>query len=81
MDLGELKVYEEGDKLKGKIILNLVEDMQAKRVTVNLEVVRPRSNELFDDVIWHETYEISGKRKYTANEEIGFEFIIPGLLM
>ncbi len=77
MDLGELKVYEQGDKLEGKIILNLVEDMQAERVTVTLEAARPRSDELFDDVIWDDTYEISGKRKYTANEEIEFELIIP----
>ena len=77
MDLGEQKVYKQGDKLKGKTILNLVDDMEANRVTVTLQVSRMLTKGAGQEVTWHETYEISGERTYTTNEEIEFELIIP----
>lgn len=87
----ETKVYNQGEKLEGKVILNLIEDMQANGVTVSLQVTRKQIKRedddlisLFDgaheEIIFAEEYEISGKRKYRANEEIQFELIIPMII-
>jgi hypothetical protein len=85
----ELKIYSQGEKIKGKIILNLAEPLQADHLSVTLAVKRKRNLSKDDDtvetllfgapedLIFSEAYEISGKKVYMPKQEIPFELIIP----
>lgn len=89
----ELKVYSQGEKIKGRVILNLTEPLQADHLSVTLEMKRKRNMTdddddmveglLFgapEDKILSEAYEISGKKVYSSKEEISFELIIPNAI-
>jgi len=78
----DLKVYKVHDKIKGKVHLKLPEPRMAQALTVALRasrMCRSLDSSVADteEDVFHDEYEIDGKRMYESDESVPFEVMVP----